>query len=98
VLAYFDNLASRVPAADLPDMKTALLCFCAGVLAGALAFLVAYFTQLRLYYEEHARHEGNPFTTGHSIGITIGTLLVLASAIAFGAGCWIAAITYAQVA
>jgi hypothetical protein len=91
ILAYLGSLASRGSAAHLPDVKNALLCFAGGVFATALAFIVAYFTQLQLYYEERARHERQPFSTRHPIGIRIAAGLVLASAGAFGAGCWIAA-------
>jgi len=54
-------------------------------------------TQLRLYQEERERHMGKPFRPLHSIGITIGTILILASASAFGAGCWIAAAAFQKV-
>jgi hypothetical protein len=78
-------------------MKSALLCFAGGVLVTALAFIVAYFTQLRLYFEERARHMKQPFITLHWIGIAIATALILGSAFAFGAGCWIAASAFQTV-
>jgi hypothetical protein len=57
ILAYLGNLASH-PVAHLPNMKNALLCFAGGVFTTALAFIAAYFTQFRLYYEERcASHE-----------------------------------------
>jgi hypothetical protein len=86
VLAYLGNLAAK--SSTLPDIKNAMLCFAGGVLTAALAFLAAYFTQLRLYYEERERHLKQPFNQRHAIGIGITTVLVLGSAIAFGVGCW----------
>jgi uncharacterized membrane protein YidH (DUF202 family) len=98
ILAYLGNLASHAsPAVYQRNMKNALLCFSVGVLTAAVTFLVAYLTQLRLYHEERARHERQQFPTFHSIGITIGTILVIASAGAFGAGCWIAASAFQTV-
>jgi hypothetical protein len=91
ILAYLGNLASRPSVARLPDVKNALVCFAGGVFATALAFIVAYFTQYRLYNEERARHVREPFRVLHPIGLGIATLLVAASASAFAAGCWIAA-------
>src|SRR5258707_4450487 len=76
ILAYLGNLASRTSLAHLPEVKNALLCFAGGVFATALAFIVAYFTQLRLYQEEHDRHLGKPFKTRHTIGITLATMLI----------------------
>jgi hypothetical protein len=98
ILAYLGNLPSHAyPAAHQPNMRNALLRFSVGVLTAAVTFLVAYLTQLRLYYEERARHEHQQFRTLHPIGITIGTILVIASASAFAAGCWTAASAF-QVA
>jgi uncharacterized membrane protein YidH (DUF202 family) len=91
ILAYLGSLASHSPSVHLPSMKSALLCFAVGVLAAAVAFIVAYFTQLRLYSEERARHSRQSFRTRHPIWLTIGTLLVIASASAFAFGCWNAA-------
>jgi len=91
ILAYLGNLASRTSVANLPNMRNALLCFSVGVFFAALAFIAAYFTQLRLYYEERARHIRQPFQVLHPIGVGIATPLILASAAAFGTGCWIAA-------
>ena len=62
ILAYLGNIASRTPPpAHMPHMRSALLLYAAGVLATALAFIGAYATQLRLYNEERARHDGKPF-------------------------------------
>jgi hypothetical protein len=98
ILAYLGNLASHdSSAAHLPNMKNALLCFGGGVFATALAFIVAYFTQYRLYLEERARHIREPFKTRHTIGMAIATVLVFTSATAFGAGCWIAASAFQTV-
>jgi hypothetical protein len=67
-----------------------------GRLGGCARVITAYLTQLRLYYEERARHTGKPFGELHPIGIGIATVLVLASASAFGAGWWIAASGFAK--
>jgi hypothetical protein len=62
ILAYLGNLASHAsPVAHLPNMRYALLYFAGGVFATALAFIAAYFTQYRLYFEERARHTGRSF-------------------------------------
>jgi hypothetical protein len=71
ILAYLGNMASRPSVVRLATMKDALSCFAFGVLVTALAFIVAYFTQLRLYFEERARHMKQPFITLHWIGIAI---------------------------
>jgi hypothetical protein len=98
ILAYLGNLSSHDSSAGhQPNMKNALLCFSVGVLTAAVTFLVAYLTQLRLYMEEHGRHEHQQFRTLHPMGITLGTILVIASAFAFGAGCWIAASAFQTV-
>jgi hypothetical protein len=96
ILAYLGNLVSH-PVAHLPNMENALLCFAGGVFATALAFIAAYFTQFRLYYEERARHMGQRFCTLHWIGIGIATVFVLVSASAFAAGCWTAAAAFQVV-
>jgi hypothetical protein len=98
LLAYLGTLAAHDAKSGYPpSIKCALLCFASGVLAATSAFMIAYLTQLRLYQEERERHMGKPFRSLHSIGITIGTILILASASAFGAGCWIAATAFQKV-
>jgi hypothetical protein len=89
LLAYLGSPHARYP--YIPYMKNALLCFAGGVLATALAFIAGYFTQLRLYGEERARHMNQPFRQVHWIGMATATVLIFASACAFGVGCWIAA-------
>ncbi len=74
ILAYLGSLASHSPSVHLPSVKSALMCFAGGVLAAAVAFIVAYFTQLRLYNEERARHRKQRFLTLHPIWLAIGTL------------------------
>jgi hypothetical protein len=87
LLAYLGSPHARYP--YIPYMKNALLCFAIGVLVTALAFIAAYFTQLRLYNEERARRQS--FRQLHWIGMATAAVLIFASACAFGAGCWIAA-------
>ena len=92
ILAYLGNIASRnPPPLHAPKMLCPLLCYSGGVLASALAFIGAYATQLRLYNEERARHDGKPFRQYHQIGVGICMLLLVFSAIAFGLGCYYAA-------
>jgi hypothetical protein len=70
--------------------------FATGVLATALAFMTAYFTQYCLYYEERARHMRQLFKIRHTIGLWIATILVVGSAVAFGVGCWTAAMAFTE--
>jgi hypothetical protein len=88
VLAYLGNLASRSSSVHLPNIKSALMWFAGGVLATALTFITAYFTQFQLYVEERARHSERHFRERHPIGIAVASLLVFAAAFAFAAGCW----------
>jgi hypothetical protein len=81
ILAYLGSLTSRGAVAHPPNMKNALLFFAGGVFTTALAFIVAYFTQYRLYYEERARHMRQPFRTRHPIGVAIAALLVFVCAL-----------------
>jgi hypothetical protein len=94
ILAYLGSLASRSPSVHLPNIKSALMWFAGGVLTAAVDFTFAYFTQLRLYQEERARHSGEPFRERHSLGITIATVLLLAAAAAFALGCWNASLAF----
>jgi heme A synthase len=96
ILAYLGNIASLTPPpAHMPHMRSALLLYAAGVLATALAFIGAYATQLRLYNEERARHDGKPFREYHRIGVGICIALLFLSAVAFGLGCYFAASAFA---
>jgi hypothetical protein len=89
VLTYLGNLASHSPTSvRLPEIRPALLCYSAGLVATVLAFIAAYLTQLRLYGEERSRHGGEQVHQLHSIGITVGVLLALLAALAFAMGCW----------
>ena len=92
VLTYLGNLASRSPVpAHIPEIKPALYSYCGGLLATVLTFLVAYLTQLRLYYEERDLRGGVTITRRHAVGIAIGCVLSFGGAFAFGLGCWFAA-------
>jgi hypothetical protein len=45
--------------------------------------IFAYLTQLRLYDEERARHDGKPFKTRHTYLLVVALVLVFASAAFF---------------
>jgi hypothetical protein len=97
ILTYVGNLAVRQPPpTNLPHIKCALLCYCGGVAASTLAFIFAYGTQLRLFIEERDRRGGPNRRMLHWIGVTIGILLALVAAGAFGAGCLYAATAIAR--
>jgi hypothetical protein len=92
ILAYLGNLASHAPApAHLPAIKPALLWYCAGLTATALAFVFAYCTQLALYNEEIGLRDRGHVRRRHPITLWIGVGLALIAVIAFGIGCWCAA-------
>ena len=66
--------------------STAILWYCAGLVATIIAFNLAYWTQLRLYYEERNRHEGKAFKEVHTWFIGVGICLSLLAVIAFAIG------------
>jgi hypothetical protein len=94
VLTYLGSLVSHVRHGAVlhpPNMIPAVGCYCAGVLASTFALVVAYCTQLILYGEELARHEGRPFRSRHGRGISVAVGLALSAAVLFGAGSLLAA-------
>jgi hypothetical protein len=56
-----------------------------------LALIFAYLTQLRLYNEERARHNGERSKTWHTYLLGVAIALTFASATFFIVGCMIAA-------
>jgi hypothetical protein len=68
-----------------------LMWFSAGLLGTVITFVVAYHTQLRLYFEEREKADGKSVRQRHGVGIWLGSILLLFAAVAFGVGCWIAA-------
>jgi hypothetical protein len=86
ILAYLGNLAKYV--AHQPNMVRPLMWFCAGLLASATTFIVAYHTQLRLYQEERDRADGKPVVQLHGYLITVGSFLLFFAAVAFAVGCY----------
>lgn len=88
MLTYLGNLVAHGPTgAARPNIVPALLCYCAGLFATALAFCAAYVTQLRLYNEESHLRAGMPVTRRHVYGVLAGVVLAVIAALAFGAGC-----------
>src|SRR5690348_3532587 len=67
VLTYLGNLAARGPSGKLPDLKAALIWYCAGLVAAVVAFLVAYLAQFRLFNEEVASREGKQVQAPHDL-------------------------------
>lgn len=93
VLTYLGNLAGKASApVVLPPVRAALLAYGGGVLAVALAFMLAYLAQLRLYQESV-----DPFRKEfHWMLITAAAGLALVSAVAFGVGCWLTSAALTQ--
>ena len=93
VLTYLGSLVSHVSpgAAHPPNMIPAVACYCWGVFASTMALVLAYCTQLILYNEELARHEGGPFQSRHQRGIYLAVTLAISAALSFGAGSLLAA-------
>jgi hypothetical protein len=98
LLAYLGNFAAHASSGEHPPhLIHALSWFASGLLVTTLTMVVAYLTQLRLYYEERARHLGEKFVTLHGYLLTIGLLLTVVSAVAFLEGCVTAAHSLAKV-
>jgi hypothetical protein len=92
ILAYLGNLVSHTPApAHVPAIKPALLWYCGGLAAVVLAFLFAYVTQLRLYYEEVSLLNRKPIQRRHMVGVILGLASALVALVAFIMGCFSAA-------
>jgi hypothetical protein len=93
ILAYLGNIAGHAPTVPQPDMIGPLAWFCAGLLAAAITFIVAYQTQLLLFQEESEKADGKSVRrhVRHEQGIMLGYLLLLFAAVAFGIGCITAA-------
>jgi hypothetical protein len=88
LLTYIGNLQQgKVP----HGVNMPLLWYCGGVLAASIAMIVAYITQLCLFNEEKKKAEGGSIKQWHMIGIFCGFLFAVASAVAFGRGCLLAA-------
>ena len=84
LLAYAGNNRLGAPPSEF---KPALFWYCGGVVAIALAFVVAYLTQLRLYTEERLKVSGVNVPERHSIGIAVAVVLALGAAATFVFGC-----------
>jgi uncharacterized membrane protein YidH (DUF202 family) len=86
VLAYLGNIRSTHAALMTPALRY----FCIGLFWVILALIFAYLTQLRLYNEERARHNGQPFRTWHAYLLGVAIALTFASATFFFVGCMVA--------
>jgi hypothetical protein len=92
VLTYLANLASHAAAGQPTSHITpALLCYCGGLLATILAFVFGYVVQLQLYNEEIAIAQGHAVRRKHQWVLWTAMVLALSAAVAFGAGCLLAA-------
>jgi hypothetical protein len=79
-------------------MTWALVCFAAGLLLTVLAFIFAYLTQLRLYNEDLAKDsEPSQIPELRRDYLNTAIVLVFLAAIAFAAGCVIAATVFANL-
>src|SRR5262249_22798745 len=92
VLTYIGNLASHAASGQPTNHITpALLSYCGGLLATILAFVLGYVVQLQLYNEEIAIAQGHAARRKHQWVLWTAIALALSAAVAFGAGCWLAA-------
>ena len=93
ILAYLGNIAGHAPTVPQPDMICPLAWFCAGLLAAAITFIFAHWTQLLLFQEESDKADGKSVSrhVRHEHGFMLGYLLLLFAAVAFGIGCITAA-------
>ena len=72
-----------------PDMRLPLALFLGGVLAGGVATVTAYFTQLTLYNESMGTRSTEKGVT-HVVWLRISIVVMLSGMIAFAAGAGIA--------
>jgi hypothetical protein len=92
VLTYLGNLASHAASGQPAiHITPALMCYCGGLFAAVLAFALSYVVQLRLYNEEIALSEGRPVHRKHQWALWSAMALVFLAAVAFAAGCLLAA-------
>ena len=83
LLTFCGNLASKGQSPLLGNFKPAIISYCLGLASTMLAFLFAYYTQLRLYNEEKHRHEVGPPKELHGWLIAITGLLAMSAVFAF---------------
>ena len=89
-LTFLGNQAvklARKPPLPIPEM---LQFYLLGLALTALAFLVAYFMQLRLYGEEIRRREGERVVRVHGYLIDFAGILLVAAVVCFCVGSWFA--------
>lgn len=91
LLTYAGNHVAHNPNGRVPSLEPPLLWYCSGLSSTVVAFILAYWTQLRLYQEERQRHEGQPFRQRHGVGIWIAGFAILGATFAFAMGCLCAA-------
>jgi len=96
LLAYLGNFAAHNSGERPPQLTHALLWFCGGLAATALAVLCAYLTQLRLYVEERRQHQGYAVRVWHHWVLVVGSALTVFAVIAFLIGCFSAAAALAR--
>jgi hypothetical protein len=89
-LTFLGNQAAKLikkPPLPIPEM---LQFYLLGLSLTALAFLVAYFMQLRLYGEEIRRREGQSVVRLHGHLINVAGILLVAAVVSFCVGSWFA--------
>ena len=89
-LTFLGNQAIKLvkkPPLPIPEM---LQFYLLGLSLTALAFLVAYFMQLRLYGEEIRRREGQSVVRVHGHLINVAGILLVAAVVSFCVGSWFA--------
>jgi hypothetical protein len=89
VLTYLGNLATHNH--SIPNIKPTILWYCIGLTAAALAFVVGYITELRLWEELNRKARGEAVVRYHHIGLVIGCALAFLGVLAFFRGSILAA-------
>lgn len=92
LLTFAGNISSKT--GQTLDMRWPMMCFLAGVLAGGLATLSSYYTQLTLYREDVNGEEHSAATT-HVFWLRFSLVLVLAGLVAFASASILAVVSIA---
>jgi hypothetical protein len=90
-LTYVGNLASKTPAGSLPDVRPAIICYCAGLAAAAATFLISYLVQLAASDSLHSASGAPVIPLRPRPLIWIGCLMAVFALVAFIAGSILAA-------
>lgn len=85
LLAFLGKL--HEPGASAPNVSSSLAWFLAGIVAGGVAHVTAYLTQLALYNEDLKSQPEENFK-GHRTWLYLSLLLVVLGIVCFGVGAW----------